>query len=124
MSIDWTNKLGPKRGTHAEQPRCEGSSTSDLFSVADVTDDMLDEIEFAVAMASGAWDCVEPKEIVAACWNLMWRSDRVRQKLASHLWECSALRHGLFTPPRFPEIVDARLAELSPENVNADRSEP
>lgn len=95
---------------------CKASSSTVLFSVADVTDDMLDEIEFAVAMASGAWDCVEPKEIVAACWNLMWRSDRVRQKLASHLWECSALRHGLFTPPRFPEIVDARLAELSPEN--------
>ena len=31
-----------------------------------ITDDMLDRIEYELGMGSGAWDMVEPKEIIAA----------------------------------------------------------
>lgn len=40
------------------------------FTSEDVTDEMVDEVENAVSMGTGAWDMVDPKEIIAAAWNL------------------------------------------------------
>lgn len=31
-----------------------------------VTDEMVDQVEHLVGMGSNAWDCVDPKEIIAA----------------------------------------------------------
>lgn len=36
----------------------------------DITPEMVEAVEAAVGMGSGAWDCVDPKEIIAAALNL------------------------------------------------------
>jgi len=48
-----------------------------LFGPADVTDQILEDIESDVGMGSGAWDCIPPKEIIAAAWNRR-PNDKVR----------------------------------------------
>ena len=37
--------------------------------------------------------------------------DDLARDMACFLWECSRLRHGLFTPPEFIPLVSARLRE-------------
>lgn len=37
--------------------------------------------------------------------------DDLVRDMACFLWECSRLRHGLFTPPEFIPLVSARLRE-------------
>lgn len=37
----------------------------------DITDDQLDRVENAVGMGHNAWDCVDPKEIIAAAVAVM-----------------------------------------------------
>ena len=39
----------------------------------DITDSMLEQVEDAVGMGCAAWDCVNPKAIVAAAMNLASR---------------------------------------------------
>ena len=46
-----------------------------LVRLSDVTDDILDAVETEVGMGCGAWDCVPPKEIIAAAWKLMPGAD-------------------------------------------------
>jgi hypothetical protein len=46
-----------------------------LVRLSDVTDDILDAVEDEVGMGGGAWDCVPPKEIIAAAWKFMPRMD-------------------------------------------------
>ncbi|MEN6550017.1 MAG: hypothetical protein ABFE07_28580 [Armatimonadia bacterium] len=36
-----------------------------------VTDADVEAIELAVGMGAGAWDCVDPKEIIRAAWRVM-----------------------------------------------------
>ena len=42
-----------------------------LVRLSEVTDDILDAVENEVGMGCGAWDCVPPKEIIAASWKFM-----------------------------------------------------
>ena len=37
--------------------------------------------------------------------------DDLAREMACFLWECSRIRHGLFTPPEFIPLVSARLRE-------------
>jgi hypothetical protein len=39
------------------------------------------------------------------------QDDDMARDMACFLWECSRLRHGLFTPPEFIPLVSARLRE-------------
>lgn len=32
--------------------------------------------------------------------------DSLPERLASHLWDCSTIRHGLFSPPQFTQIAE------------------
>ncbi len=41
----------------------------------DITDVDIEAVEFAVGMGCGAWDMVDPKEIIAAVLNLRKESD-------------------------------------------------
>jgi hypothetical protein len=43
--------------------------TNQLVRLSYVTDDILDAVEDEVGMGCGAWDCVPPKEIIAAAWR-------------------------------------------------------
>ena len=40
-----------------------------LFGILSVSDEDVDAIESSVGMGCGAWDQVDPKEIIAAAWN-------------------------------------------------------
>lgn len=48
----------------------EGTEYNPSLSLDDVTDEILDFVENEVAMGSGAWDCVPPKEIILAAWKI------------------------------------------------------
>jgi len=43
------------------------------YAVGDVSDDDVDDIEEDVGMGCGAWDCENPKKIIAAAWNQLSR---------------------------------------------------
>lgn len=47
----------------------------------DVTDDQLDRIEYAVGMGHKAWDCVNPREIIAAAVSVV-NADNLTKLLA------------------------------------------
>lgn len=49
--------------------RSKNMSKPPIFNQADVTDQVLEDIEADVSMGANAWDCVPPKEIIAAAWN-------------------------------------------------------
>lgn len=44
------------------------------------------------------------------------REDDLARDMACFLWECSRIRHGLFTPPEFIPLVSARLREYFKNN--------
>lgn len=55
---------------------CEARSSLDpvtCYAAEHVTDKELDEIEYEIGMGAGAWDCEDPKKIIAACWNALNR---------------------------------------------------
>ena len=53
--------------------RSDGMETipTDCFGIRDVSDAVVEKVEEAVGMRAGAWDCVSPREIIAAAWNLL-----------------------------------------------------
>jgi hypothetical protein len=65
----------------------------------DVTDDILDAVENEVGMGCGAWDCVPPKEIIAAAWkfipNSMAQIDNTPPPWMRRLWAHLNDEHGL-----------------------------
>ena len=54
--------------------------------------------------------------------------DDLAREMACFLWECSRLRHGLFTPPEFIPLVSARLREYltqhKPNETDQQRRAP
>jgi hypothetical protein len=52
------------------------------------------------------------------------KDDDLARDMACFLWECSRLRHGLFTPPEFIPLVSARLREYLATRKPNDRREP
>ena len=54
----------------AKEPPPSGSERR-LVRLLDVTDEILDLVEDEVGMGCGAWDCVPPKEIIAAAWKFL-----------------------------------------------------
>lgn len=53
------------------------------------------------------------------------KDDDLARDMACFLWECSRLRHGLFTPPEFIPLVSARLREyLTKHKPNTQLSNP
>jgi hypothetical protein len=56
------------------------------YSKSNITDEILDKVEDAVGMGNNAWDCVDPKEIIAAAWNELDKSQEKRIKLLCEDW--------------------------------------
>ena len=50
--------------------------------------------------------------------------DDLARDMACFLWECSRLRHGLFTPPEFIPLVSARLREYLTQHKPNVEHEP
>lgn len=56
------------------------------YSKTSVLDSDLDTIESEVGMGCNAWDMVDPKEIIAAAWNALDKSQEKRIKLLCEDW--------------------------------------
>ena len=54
----------------------------EIMKPEDVTDDQLDRIENEVSMGAGAWDCINPKEIIAAAVSIV-NADNLKSLLES-----------------------------------------
>ena len=44
-------------------------------------------------------------------------NDGLASRLASALWECSTLRHGMFTPPEFRKICERVISDFLSQNA-------
>ena len=52
------------------------------------------------------------------------QDDDLARDMACFLWECSRLRHGLFTPPEFIPLVSERLREYLTQRKPNAKDEP
>lgn len=54
-----------------QPPNATASATGQECGVSDVTDGVVNAVENEVGMGCGAWDCVPPKQIIAAAWKFV-----------------------------------------------------
>ena len=82
---------------------------SQVISV-DLEDDVVDKVEFAVGMGCNAWDCVKPKEIIAAVLNIYNVPDMLAELAFQR--QRAYMRNDIVSADRISTLIGAKLPSV------------